>query len=121
MTMSSGYRPTSLPEGDGFPLRFWGGVEDAVSGVLGTVMGMSQPAAAPLLREFIEIPERTSTSDFVLKLADSVTDADADACATTSSPTGWSANFDEALGLIKSALEGHASKAAYLHGSLRLR
>ncbi|MGA3540992.1 BREX-2 system ATPase PglY [Micromonosporaceae bacterium DT194] len=77
---------------------------------------MSQPAAAPLLREFIEIPERTSTSDFVLKLADSVTDADAtlrDYVITDRLVV----NFDEALGLIKSALEGHASKAAYLHGS----
>ncbi len=35
-----------------------------------TVSGMSQPSVMPLLREVIEIPERTSTSDFVLHLAE---------------------------------------------------
>ncbi|MGC4789220.1 BREX-2 system ATPase PglY [Micromonospora sp. DT178] len=77
---------------------------------------MSSPNPAPLLREFIDIPERTSTSDFVLKLADSVADADATLrdYVVTDRLLG---NFDEALGLIRSAVEGHASKAAYLHGS----
>ncbi|MGN9811549.1 BREX-2 system ATPase PglY [Micromonospora sp. BQ11] len=77
---------------------------------------MSSPSPAPLLREFIDIPERTSTSDFVLKLADSVADADATLrdYVVTDRLLG---NFDEALGLIRSAVEGHASKAAYLHGS----
>ncbi|MEH0819831.1 BREX-2 system ATPase PglY [Micromonospora sp. CPCC 205714] len=77
---------------------------------------MSSPTPAPLLRDYIEIPESTSQSDFVLKLADSVTDADAtlrDYVVTDR----LLANFDEALGLIRSAVEGHASKAAYLHGS----
>ncbi|RKN15240.1 phage resistance protein [Micromonospora musae] len=77
---------------------------------------MSSPTAAPLLREFIDIPERTSTSDFVLKLADSVADADATLrdYVVTDRLLG---NFDEALGLIRSAVEARASKAAYLHGS----
>ncbi|MBM0236142.1 hypothetical protein JNW88_01625 [Micromonospora sp. ATA32] len=77
---------------------------------------MSSPSPAPLLREFIDIPERTSMSDFVLKLADSVADADATLrdYVVTDRLLG---NFDEALGLIRSAIEGHASKAAYLHGS----
>ncbi|WP_406045513.1 hypothetical protein OG799_14185 [Micromonospora sp. NBC_00898] len=77
---------------------------------------MSSPTPAPLLRDYIEIPERTSTSDFVLKLADSVADADATLrdYVVTDRLLG---NFDEALGLIRSAVEGHASKAAYLHGS----
>ncbi|WP_433533780.1 BREX-2 system ATPase PglY [Micromonospora sp. CA-249363] len=77
---------------------------------------MSSPSPAPLLREFIDIPERTSTSDFVLKLADSVADVDATLrdYVVTDRLLG---NFDEALGLIRSAVEGHASKAAYLHGS----
>ncbi|MGN9917392.1 BREX-2 system ATPase PglY [Micromonospora palomenae] len=77
---------------------------------------MSSPSPAPLLREFIDIPERTSVSDFVLRLSDSVADADAtlrDYVVTD----GLLGNFDEALGLIRSAVEGHASKAAYLHGS----
>ena len=77
---------------------------------------MSSPTPAPLLRDYIDIPERTSQSDFVLKLADSVTDADATLrdYVVTDRLLG---NFDEALGLIRSAVEGHASKAAYLHGS----
>ncbi|MEV4770580.1 BREX-2 system ATPase PglY [Micromonospora humida] len=77
---------------------------------------MSAPTPAPLLRNYIDIPERTSTSDFVLKLADSVADADATLreYVVTERLLG---NFDEALGLIRSAVEGHASKAAYLHGS----
>ncbi|MEV6815507.1 hypothetical protein, partial [Micromonospora sp. NPDC051296] len=77
---------------------------------------MSSPTAALLLRDVIDIPERTSTSDFVLKLADSVADADATLrdYVVTDRLLG---NFDEALGLIRSAVEGHASKAAYLHGS----
>ncbi|MFI7080336.1 hypothetical protein ACIBO1_23830 [Micromonospora sp. NPDC049903] len=77
---------------------------------------MSSPTAALLLREVIDIPERTSTSDFVLKLADSVADADSTLrdYVVTDRLLG---NFDEALGLIRSAVEGQASKAAYLHGS----
>ncbi|MEV4719417.1 hypothetical protein AB0J94_19670 [Micromonospora noduli] len=77
---------------------------------------MSSPTPAPLLRDYIDIPERTSMSDFVLKLADSVADADATLrdYVVTDRLVG---NFDEALGLIRSAVEGHASKAAYLHGS----
>ncbi|PWU59497.1 phage resistance protein [Micromonospora globispora] len=77
---------------------------------------MSSPTPAPLLRDYIDIPESTNQSDFVLKLADSVTDADAtlrDYVVTDRLLD----NFDEALGLIRSAVEGHASKAAYLHGS----
>ncbi|NYF59768.1 hypothetical protein [Micromonospora purpureochromogenes] len=74
---------------------------------------MSSPTPAPLLREFIDIPERTSTSDFVLKLADRVADADATLrdYVVTDRLLG---NFDEALGRVRSAVEGHASKAAYL-------
>lgn len=77
---------------------------------------MSQPTPAPLLREFIDIPEHTSTSDLVLKLAESVTDAESTLreYVITDRLVG---NFDEALGLIRSAVEGRASKAAYLHGS----
>jgi hypothetical protein len=77
---------------------------------------MSQPGQAPLLRDYIDIPERTSTSDFVLRLADGVTDAEStlrDYVITARLVI----NFDEALGLISSALAGGTSKAAYLHGS----
>jgi hypothetical protein len=77
---------------------------------------MAQPSPAPLLREFIDIPERTSNSDLVLKLAESVEDAEStlrDYVITDRLID----NFDQALGLIRAAVEGHASKAAYLHGS----
>jgi hypothetical protein len=70
----------------------------------------------PLLRDVIEIPERTSTSDFVLKLTDGVSNAEATLrdYVITDRLAG---NFDEALGLISSAVAGGSSKAAYLHGS----
>lgn len=37
---------------------------------------MTTPHQPPLLREFIDIPEGMSDSDFVLKLAEGVTDAE---------------------------------------------
>jgi hypothetical protein len=77
---------------------------------------VNQPSQPPLLREVIYIPERTSTSDFVLKLTEGVSDAEAtlrDYVITERLVR----NFDEALGLIQSALASGSSKAAYLHGS----
>jgi hypothetical protein len=88
---------------------------DTVRVGLDTVLTMSQPTPS-FLRDVIDIPERTSTSDFVLKLTDGVTDAEAtlrDYVITDR----LVANFDEALGLIASAMNGGTSKAAYLHGS----
>ena len=38
-------------------------------------------------------------------------------CATTSSPPSSPTRFDNALGFIRTAVEGRNSKAAYLHGS----
>src|SRR5574341_1322700 len=77
---------------------------------------MTQPSQPPLLRQVINIPERTSTSDFVLKLTEGVADAEATLhdYVITDRLVG---NFDEALGLIRSALASGSSKAAYLHGS----
>ena len=77
---------------------------------------MNQPNQPPLLREVIYIPERTSSSDFVLKLTEGVSDAEAtlrDYVITDRLVR----NFDEALGLIQAALTSGGSKAAYLHGS----
>jgi hypothetical protein len=77
---------------------------------------MTQPSQPPLLRQVIDIPERTSTSDFVLKLTEGVADAEAtlrDYVITDRLVR----NFDEALGLIRSGLASGSSKAAYLHGS----
>ncbi|MEU8404316.1 DUF6079 family protein [Nonomuraea sp. NPDC048892] len=70
----------------------------------------------PLLRELIDIPEGMSDSDFVLKLAEGVTDAEAtlrDYVITDDLVD----NFRQALNLIKAAVTGQSSKAAYLHGS----
>ncbi|MFJ6769404.1 phage resistance protein [Kitasatospora sp. NPDC091257] len=78
----------------------------------------STPAQPPLLRDVIDIKPSISTSDFVLKLAEAVTDEGAAAALKDYVLTDrLLENFDEALGLIKAALDGHTSKAAYLHGS----
>ncbi|MEU2891690.1 BREX-2 system ATPase PglY [Streptomyces albidoflavus] len=77
-----------------------------------------RPEDRPLLRELIRIPERVSTSDFVLKLGEAVTPEGAEAALRDYVVTDrLRGNFDEALDLIKSALDSHSSKAAYLHGS----
>ncbi len=77
---------------------------------------MTSPPSQPLLREVIDIPERTSDSDFVLKLTEGVTDAAATMrdYVLTDRLVG---NFDEALGLIAQAAGTGASKGVYLHGS----
>ncbi|MFE1895260.1 phage resistance protein [Streptomyces yangpuensis] len=78
----------------------------------------SRPEDRPLLRELIDIPESVSTSDFVLKLNEAVTAEGAEAALKDYVVTDrLLGNFDEALDLIKSALDSHSSKAAYLHGS----
>ncbi|MFD4341530.1 phage resistance protein [Streptomyces anulatus] len=75
-------------------------------------------ATAPLLRDVFHIKTSISTSDYVLKLAEAVTeDGAADALRNYVVTERLLENFDEALGLIKAALDGHTSKAAYLHGS----
>ncbi|MFF3561391.1 phage resistance protein [Streptomyces sp. NPDC002574] len=72
----------------------------------------------PLLRDVITIKESISTSDFVLSLAEATTPEGAEHALKDYVVTErLLENFDEALGLIKSALDGHTSKAAYLHGS----
>ncbi|GAA2411559.1 hypothetical protein GCM10010420_45640 [Streptomyces glaucosporus] len=72
----------------------------------------------PLLRDVIDIKESISTSDFVLSLAEATTPEGAQHALKDYVVTErLLENFDEALGLIKSALDGHTSKAAYLHGS----
>ncbi|MEU1228378.1 DUF6079 family protein [Streptomyces sp. NPDC005828] len=72
----------------------------------------------PLLRDVIDIKEKVSTSDFVLQLSEATTPEGAERALRDYVVTErLLENFDEALGLIKSALDGSTSKAAYLHGS----
>ncbi|MFI8276011.1 DUF6079 family protein [Streptomyces sp. NPDC085929] len=72
----------------------------------------------PLLRDVINIKESISTSDFVLQLSEATTPEGAKAALKDYVVTErLLENFDEALGLIKASLDGHTSKAAYLHGS----
>ncbi|MEW1721850.1 phage resistance protein [Streptomyces sp. NPDC093109] len=81
-------------------------------------MASTAAATAPLLRDVIDIKTSISTSDFVLKLAEAVTEEGAARALRDYVVTDrLLENFDEALGLIKAALDGHTSKAAYLHGS----
>jgi len=69
-----------------------------------------------LLRDLIDLPEQVRQGDFVLRLSEGVTKPDetlrnyvvTDQLATC---------FDEALGLIQSAIQSRSSKGAYLHGS----
>ncbi|MCH5676191.1 BREX-2 system ATPase PglY [Streptomyces gilvus] len=75
-------------------------------------------AQQPLLRDVIDIKESISTSDFVLSLAEATTPEGAGHALEDYVVTErLLENFDEALKLIKSSLDGHRSKAAYLHGS----
>ncbi|MFE3646051.1 phage resistance protein [Streptomyces sp. NPDC059169] len=76
---------------------------------------MAQP---PLLHDVIDIKKKISTSDFVLSLAEATTPEGAQNALKDYVVTErLRENFDEALALIKSSLDGHRSKAAYLHGS----
>jgi DNA replication protein DnaC len=72
----------------------------------------------PLLRDLITIPEKVQTSDFVLKLAEGVSEERASATIRDYVVTPQLAKaFDAALGIIHSAIEGRRSVACYLHGS----
>lgn len=69
-----------------------------------------------LIKDLIQIPERVHQGDFVLKLTEGVTQADAtlrDYVVTQQLARA----FDESLGFIQKAVESGQSKAAYLHGS----
>ncbi|MEU4599908.1 phage resistance protein [Nocardia sp. NPDC023988] len=72
----------------------------------------------PLLRDLIDIKEHIAGSDYVLALADAVTEEGSTKAVEDYVLTErLLENFDQALGLIKSALDGNTSKPAFLHGS----
>lgn len=79
---------------------------------------MAQAQQPPLLRDAIDIKESISTSGFVLQLSEATTPEGAERTLRDYVVTErLLKNFDEALCLVKTTLDGHISKAAYLHGS----
>ena len=72
--------------------------------------------AETLIKDLIHLPEQVNRGDFVLRLTEGVSHPDATVESYVVTPQ-LEKSFDTALGLIKSAVEGKSSKAAYLHGS----
>jgi hypothetical protein len=68
------------------------------------------------LRDIFDLPERVNDGDFVLKLTDGL-DAPAETVRNYVVTPSLAECFDEALGLIKGAMESTQSAGAYLHGS----
>jgi predicted ATPase len=70
---------------------------------------------AELLRDLIDIPERVHAGDFVLTLSKGVGEESTIRDYVVTEQLAHC--FDDALGLVQSAVEGRASRAAYLDGS----
>lgn len=68
------------------------------------------------MRDIISIPERVHQGDFVLKLSEGVTHAEATLKDYVVTPE-LALCFANAMGFIKQAVDSRTSKAAYLHGS----
>ena len=69
-----------------------------------------------LISDLVAVPEQVHRGDFVLRLSEGVSDATGtlgDYVITDQ----LVACFDSALGFVRASVEGHTSKAAYLHGS----
>ncbi|WP_164983783.1 hypothetical protein [Cellulomonas endophytica] len=73
-------------------------------------------SSAQLLRDVIDVPERINSSDFVIQLHSGVEHAQKtlDEYVVTESIADA---FDQALGLIGSALRGRSATGAFIHGS----
>jgi hypothetical protein len=70
----------------------------------------------PKLREIFDLPEHVHQGDFVLRLTDGLS-APADTVRDYIATPQLVKCFDQALGVVKSALDSRLSKGAYLHGS----
>ncbi|HSF32675.1 MAG TPA: phage resistance protein, partial [Candidatus Tectomicrobia bacterium] len=70
----------------------------------------------PLIGDIFDIPAQVHQGDFVLRLTEGV-ERPADTLSTYVVTPQLVICFDQALSLIKSALETRSSKGAYLHGS----
>jgi hypothetical protein len=69
-----------------------------------------------LLRDLIELPEHVRQGDFVLRLSEGITKPDETLRNYVVTPQ-LAKCFDQALDLIKGAVQAKSSKGAYLHGS----
>ena len=69
-----------------------------------------------LWKDLIDIPQEVHKNDFVLKLTEGVEKKE-ETVKTYVATDELAQAFDQALGLIKSAVTGNKSVAAYLHGS----
>lgn len=69
-----------------------------------------------LIKDLIDIPERIQKGDFVLKLTEGVTRAEATLRDYVVTPELKDC-FDNALTFIQTAVQSNSSKASYLHGS----
>jgi len=70
----------------------------------------------PKLKEIFALPEQVSSGDFVLKLTDGLS-APAETVRQYVPTPQLVKCFDQALGVVKRALDSRTSKGAYLHGS----
>jgi predicted ATPase len=68
------------------------------------------------LRDLFNLPERVNPGDFVLKLSEVVHHPD-EALKDYFVTDQLAKSFDDALGLVESAISTGESKATYLHGS----
>src|SRR5919108_4771462 len=69
-----------------------------------------------LISDIFDIPTQVHQGDFVLRLTEGV-NRPAETLRTYVVTPQLAVCFDQALHLIKSALDAHSSKGAYLHGS----
>jgi hypothetical protein len=74
------------------------------------------PTTSTKLRDLFDLPDRVNPGDFVLKLSD-VVDHPAEALKDYVVTDQLAKCFDDALGLVESAVSSGESKATYLHGS----
>lgn len=71
---------------------------------------------ATYIKDLLNLPDQVRRGDFVLRLTEGVTRPEETLETYVVTPQLVRC-FDDALGMIRSGIEGHTSKAAYLHGS----
>ena len=74
------------------------------------------PQPVPTIDQLLRLPERVNPLDFVLKLSEGIQDSAKTIKDYVVTPE-LAKNFDEALTVVKGAVESRQSRASYLHGS----